>query len=212
LISRITEYRLHSVEEAAAAKASTGKKPAAVTKKTGVSCLALLRGINVGGKAIIKMADLKAAFVELGFYDVSSYIQSGNVLFKTKGNKNDAAKLLETELTRKFATDIKVVIITAKEMIDIINNKPKGFGEDPARHFDVMFIRKPLTSGTLFKTLQLRDGVDRAEKGKGVIYYSKLLARAGQSYLPRIIQSPHYQNITIRNWNTVQKLGELLTM
>jgi uncharacterized protein (DUF1697 family)/uncharacterized protein YdhG (YjbR/CyaY superfamily) len=222
LIARITKHRLETVS----AKPKTGAR-----KSEGVSqgvYLALLRGLNVGGSNVIKMADLKEAFTGLGFSDVRTYIQSGNVMFcanKNAGKKSESAlpkesalskerglsDFLESELSRKFSTEIKIVLLGAKEIEAVVKNKPEGFGDDPDWHYDVMFIRKPLTAQALYETVSLKEGVDTAVKGKGVIYFSKLIARAGQSHLPRIIQSPHYKTITIRNWNTVTKLAQLMT-
>jgi uncharacterized protein (DUF1697 family) len=78
-----------------------------------VRYLALIRGINVGGMNLVKMADLRAMFENLGFADVATYIQSGNVLFRApKERRDELAARIESELSRRFGTELKVVLLT----------------------------------------------------------------------------------------------------
>ncbi|MDQ4049187.1 MAG: DUF1697 domain-containing protein, partial [Actinomycetota bacterium] len=76
----------------------------------GAQYLALLRGVNVGGKNLVKMADLRAAFEEMGFADVATYIASGNVLFRApRQRREELAARIESELTRRFGIELKLV-------------------------------------------------------------------------------------------------------
>ena len=75
--------------------------------------LALLRGINVGGNNIIKMADLKACFESLGLTDVVTYIQSGNVIFKSaEKDKAKLTKMIEAGLSKRFNYEARLVVIS----------------------------------------------------------------------------------------------------
>ena len=174
--------------------------------------LALLRGINVGGKNIIKMADLKASFEALGFSNVITYIQSGNVLFQS--DEKDKALLtvqIEKELSKRFQFEAKVVVISQKELAAIIRNAPEGFGNDEEKFsYDVIFLKEPLTPKEAMKSVSVREGVDTAHAGKLALYFSRLISRASQSHLTKIIGTPIYQNMTIRNWNTTTKLLKLM--
>ncbi|HLO29524.1 MAG TPA: DUF1697 domain-containing protein [Anaerolineales bacterium] len=174
--------------------------------------MALLRGINVGGKNLIKMIELKACFEALGFEHVSTYIQSGNVLFSA--DKSDQARLtglVEKALSTTFNYESRVVLRSQSQMKEIIAGAPKGFGGDPATYrYDVIFLKEPLTAAQAMKSVSAREGVDQASAGKGVLYFSRLISRASQSYLTRIITMPVYQNMTIRNWNTTLKLLNLM--
>jgi len=174
--------------------------------------LALLRGINVGGKNLIKMSDLKACFEELGFSNVLTYIQSGNVLFQSgEKDKNILTNKIEKELSEKFDYQSRLVTITHKELAGIVHEAPKGFGKDLQKYrCDVIFLKEPLTVKEAMKNVQVRDGVDNAYAGKTVLYFSRLTSRASQSYLSKIIVPPMYQNMTIRNWNTTTKLLALM--
>lgn len=174
---------------------------------------ALLRGINVGGNNIIKMSELKLCFESLGFLDVSTYINSGNVLFSSAKNttKKSLAGILEKKILDYYKLPIKVVVVTAKDMIDIVKNAPRGFGSRPEDfRYDVMFLKPPLKAEEAVKDLPLKEEVDRAWAGRGVIYFSRVAAKASQSRMPRIVLLPIYKSVTIRNWNTATKLSSLL--
>lgn len=175
--------------------------------------LALLRGINVGGNNIIKMVDLKASFENLGFTDVSTYIQSGNVLFKSdNSDKTELTLSIEKALSERFNYKSLVVLVTFNELETIIKNSPEDFGKYTEEYkYDVMFLKEPFSSEEAFKSVKEREGVDKAYSGKNVIYFSRLIENIGKSYLKNIISLPVYQYMTIRNWNTTSKLYDLMT-
>ena len=174
--------------------------------------VALLRGINVGGKNLIKMTDLKAGFETLGFENVSTYIQSGNVLFSaTESGQAELIKQIEEALSKTFNYKSRLVVRSRKQMKDIVAHAPKGFGSDPATYrYDVIFLKNPLTAAKAMKSVTAKEGVDQAFAGKGVLYFSRLISKATQSHLTRIIGMPVYQSMTIRNWNTTTKLLNLM--
>ncbi|MBL8103609.1 MAG: DUF1697 domain-containing protein [Anaerolineales bacterium] len=174
--------------------------------------LALLRGINVGGKNIIKMVDLKASFESMGFSDVKTYIQSGNVVFASV--EKDNARLtdeIEKTLSKRFNYMSRLVLVAHSEMKKIVAGAPKGFGGEPDTYrYDVIFLKEPLTPKEAMKSVSTREGVDTAHAGKQALYFSRLISRASQSHLTKIIGLPVYQNMTIRNWNTTTKLLALM--
>ena len=174
--------------------------------------VALLRGINVGGKNLIKMTDLKACFQALGLEDVSTYIQSGNVLFSA--DRSEQARLtiqIEEALSKTFNYKSRVVLRSHKQMKEIVARAPKSFGNDPATYrYDVIFLKAPLTAVEAMKSVTAKEGVDQAFAGQGVLYFSRLISKASQSHLTRIIGMPVYQDMTIRNWNTTTRLLSLM--
>ena len=174
--------------------------------------LALLRGINVGGNNIIKMTDLKACFENKGFADVRTYIQSGNVLFKsTEKDKLKLTHKIEKALSERFSYESRLVIVAYKELKRVVDEAPKGFGKDLDKYrCDVIFLKEPLTARDAMKNVSTKDGVDNAYMGKYVLYFSRLTSKATQSHLTKIIALPMYQNMTIRNWNTTTKLLALM--
>jgi len=177
-----------------------------------VHYLALLRGINVGGKNIIKMADLTAGFEGMNFSDVATYIQSGNVLFRsTAKDKRKLAKKIEKNLSERFNYSSLVVVVPHQELQKIVEAAPKGFGSEPDKYrYDVVFLKEPLTPAEVRKQVSLKEGVDQAHAGKLAFYFSRLTSRAVQSRLNRIASLPSYQYMTIRNWNTTTKLLALM--
>lgn len=174
--------------------------------------LALLRGINVGGNNIIKMTDLKECFESMGFTDVATFIQSGNVLFKS--GEKDKVKLtqkIEKTLSGSFNYKSLIVLINRDELETVVKKAPKGYGQNPGEYrYDVLFLKEPLTAVEAMKSLKEREGVDKAYPGKNVLYFSRLISKAGQSYLTKVISLPVYQRMTIRNWNTTSRLFELM--
>jgi len=174
--------------------------------------LALLRGINVGGNNIIKMADLKACFEQMGFEDVSTYIQSGNVIFASE-EKNIAklTDLIEKTLTKRFNYQSKIVLLNSNMLKEVIEEAPENFGKFPDKYrYDVIFIKVPLTAHEAIKDVPLKEGVDKAHNGQHTLYFSRLISRATQSHLSKIIKLPIYKNMSIRNWNTTTKLWSMM--
>jgi uncharacterized protein (DUF1697 family) len=175
--------------------------------------VALLRGINVGGKNLIKMPVLEACFQAQGHTDVSTYIQSGNVLFAArKGTSRSLESSLETALEGELGTPLTVVVRSLTELRTTVERAPAGFGSQPDRYrYDVIFLKDPLTAAKLRAALpSLKEGVDEVSNGPGALYWSRLTAKASSSRLSKIASLPEYKSTTIRNWNTTTKLLDLL--
>jgi len=174
--------------------------------------LALLRGINVGGRNRILMADLRAFFESTGQEDVRTYIQSGNVLFRSGATDREALRAeLERLLAEVFDYAATVELRDAAGMEAVVEAAPPGFGSDPdAYRYDVYFLLPPLRPEEALEALTLREGVDGAWCGPGVVYTSRVMALASRSGLARIVSHPFYRRMTIRNWNTTTRLLEML--
>ena len=174
--------------------------------------VALLRGINVGGKNLIKMIELRACFEKQDFQEVVTYIQSGNVLFTAPGwERDELARRIEGSLTATFNYRASVVLRSRRQMQDIVRRAPDGFGAHPTKYrYDVIFLKEPLTAVTALKGMLTKPGVDEARAGVGVVYFSRLVSRASQSQLSRLVSLPIYQSMTIRNWNTTTKLLQMM--
>jgi uncharacterized protein (DUF1697 family) len=174
--------------------------------------VALLRGINVGGTNLIKMPALRACFESQGFGDVATYIQSGNVLFSARSPDQLAlTHRIEAALSKSFPYRSTVVVRSIDQMKAIVDGAPKGFGRRPAAYrYDVIFLKEPLSVGDAMRSVTAKPGVDRVFSGERVLYFSRLISKASQSHLSRIVTTPAYQYMTIRNWNTTSKLFELM--
>jgi uncharacterized protein (DUF1697 family) len=173
--------------------------------------VALLRGINVGGNNIIAKSRLVEIFESAGLEHVSTYIQSGNVLFETSRARGRLEPHIEAALERALGVDITVVVVSHDELEKIVSMAPRGFGKDPKRfRYDVIFLKKPLKAVDAIEQVPTKEGVDDVVAGDGVLYLSRLDARATQSRISRLVALPIYKSMTIRNWNTTTKLLALL--
>lgn len=89
------------------------------------SYIALLRGINISGKNKIIMSELKASFVELGYSEVSTYLNSGNVVFLSDVDDSKViSNTIRLMIKKQFELEIPVFIISQEELKDILNNAP----------------------------------------------------------------------------------------
>jgi uncharacterized protein (DUF1697 family) len=173
--------------------------------------VALLRGINVGGNNVIRMADLRACLEADGFAEVRTYIQSGNVVFTASGSSAAITARLVRTLSGEFGYEATVAVRSARQFRAIVDAAPKGFGVDRERYrSDVLFLVPPLTPARAIADVPTREGVDRAWTGPGVLYFERLDARAAQSRLSKIVSLPIYRSLTIRNWATTCRLLEML--
>jgi len=177
----------------------------------GTRYVALLRGINVGGRNPVAMSDLRTAFEGAGYSSVGTYIQSGNVLFESDAQQASLEREIEVMLERRFGIPLLVVVRAHRQLRAVVNKAPGGFGTKPTTfHSDVLFLKAPLTSRQAMRIVEVRDGVDQAWPGTGVLYFARPSARRTQSRLSRIMGTPEYQRLTIRSWATTTKLLALL--
>jgi uncharacterized protein (DUF1697 family) len=171
--------------------------------------IALLRGINVGGKNRVPMADLRAVLEGLGFRHVATYIASGNVVLDAEPGAEDVAALIEDALPRHFDLDdgrVRVLVIPQAKLQAIVDNRPEGFGAEPGRfHSDVIFLLG-LDAADALAVFSPREGVDTVWAGNGVVYSQRLSAERTRSRLSKVMGTPAYASMTIRNWNTTTAL------
>ena len=173
--------------------------------------VALVRGINVGGKNVISMADLRAEFEHADYEAVQTYIQSGNVLFETDRPRAELEVSIESRLAERLGRPVVVVVRSHRQLANVVKSAPDGFGCDRDTHLsDVVFLKAPLTSEQAMRVVALREGVDRAWAGTGVLYFDRLAERASRSSLSRLVSTPQYQRMTIRNWATTCTLLGML--
>jgi uncharacterized protein (DUF1697 family) len=175
--------------------------------------LLLLRGINVGGKNKVPMAELRALLERLGYADVATYIASGNVVLSSDQSAAEIKRAVEAALPETFRLDselVAVLVLTDAQLRAVVDGKPPGFGEEPERyHSDVIFLIG-IDAAEAIEVFDPRPGVDRVWPGDGVIYSQRLSAQRTKSRLSRIMGTPAYRSMTIRNWATTVALGELL--
>jgi uncharacterized protein (DUF1697 family) len=169
--------------------------------------LALLRGINVGGRNKVAMADLRATFEEHGFTAVRTYIQSGNVVFESTEPATTLESVIEPMLERRLGMPLVAVVRSESQLRAVVDDAPPGFGTAPdTYHSDAIFLKQPLTAEQAMRVVSVRDGVDEAWPGHAVVYFARLSARRTQSRMGKIVGTPEYRLMTIRSWTTTTKL------
>ena len=109
--------------------------------------VALLRGINVGGRNKVPMAELRATFEDAGHTDVRTYIQSGNVVFRSTEPRASLEVAVERMLERHLGFPLVVVVRSHAQLRSVVANAPAKFGAKPTTfHSDAIFLRAPLTA------------------------------------------------------------------
>jgi uncharacterized protein (DUF1697 family) len=175
--------------------------------------LALLRGINVGGKNKVPMAELRACIEELGCENVRTYIASGNVMFESNKRSAELTEEIQEALPKKFRLGselIKILVLSHDQLQKVIDQAPTGFGTEPGKyHSDAIFLMG-IPSDEAIKIFKPREGVDKVWQGELAIYSQRLSAQRTRSRLSNIMSSPLYKQMTIRSWDTTAKLFELL--
>jgi uncharacterized protein (DUF1697 family) len=175
--------------------------------------VALLRGINVGGKNAVPMVRLRAVLEGLGFTGVATYIASGNVILESERGADAVGALIEEALPRKFDLHderVRVLVLSQAQLQAVVDNRPEGFGSQPDRyHSDAIFLMG-IHSADAMAVFDPREGVDAVWPGDGVIYSQRLSAERTRSRLSKVMGTPLYKSMTIRNWNTTTTLLEML--
>jgi uncharacterized protein (DUF1697 family) len=173
----------------------------------------LIRGINVGGKNTVPMTALKRRLEELGFSNVATFIASGNVILTSDKRADEIEAQIEKALPESFKLDselIKVLVLTREQFQAVVDNKPKGFGEQPNKyHSDAIFLMG-IDAAQAMPVFNPREGVDKIWAGDGVIYSQRLSSLRTKSRLSRIVGTAAYQSMTIRSWSTTTKLLGIL--
>lgn len=173
------------------------------------SSVVLIRGVNVGGKNPVKMADLRALLEDLGCTNVETLLVTGNAVVDDA--PADLGKRLEAELPKRFALHdevVKVLVLTAAEFRAIVADRPTGFGDRPdLHHSDVLFLIGIPVDMSIFDP---REGVDAVWPGTRVVYSQRLSAERTKSRLSKMMLRPDYKSMTIRSWSTTVKLLGML--
>ena len=173
--------------------------------------LALLRGINVGGKNITKMTELKACLENSGFDRVETFIQSGNVVFETR--QKSTAKLtaqVDTAIEAAFGIDPRVVVLSRDRLKAVLADAPAAWRSRTDLRKNIAFLRPAVPAALALKEVDLRPGVDAVEAGEGVLYMTTTLRDLGKSRMSRIVMKPVYQQMTIRTYGTCLKIQSLI--
>lgn len=172
--------------------------------------ISLLRGVNVGGKNLIKMEALRALYGSLGLDDVQTYVQSGNVVFRTREqNLPKLARRIEDAIEKKFGFRPEIVLRTGREVKEALAKNPftKRRDVDPSRILINFLVDAP-SAVVRDAILKLKFGAEEVQvDGRNMYLYSP--QGFGQSKLWPAVSRALKNSGTGRNLNTVKKLVEL---
>ncbi|HSX32452.1 MAG TPA: DUF1697 domain-containing protein [Candidatus Saccharimonadales bacterium] len=174
--------------------------------------VAFLRGINVGGKSKVPMAQLKACFEDMGFSNVRTYINSGNVIFTAADTNSRALEaVIEPALEKAFSFPITVVVRSMSEMEATMQCVPKSWKGDANTRYYILFLRHTIDKPDIIQHMQPRAEVDDVSYGAGAVFWSTPMNLRTKSSMQKIMATPLYKDITIRNANTTRKVYELMS-
>lgn len=181
--------------------------------------VALVRGVNVLGTTMIKMSELKGWFEALGFIDVVTYINSGNVAFDcnphlSKGSTSRAAETklvekIESTIEKRLGKKVQVMLRDRAEIKRVIARNPFDGAFETHKQMHVFFMREEMFADKQEELLALQTAKERlAVRGREI--YALLLDGFAESLLGRgLIERKLKVAITVRNWRTVEKLAVL---
>lgn len=173
--------------------------------------LALLRGVNVGGKNIVPKDALRGCFEDLGFSRVRTYIQSGNILFRSA--ETDVTALtdeIEQALSGRFSYKARAVVLARRTFRLAVDAAPEDWGQNDAQMHHALFTLAGTTPERVLSRLRApKPEWETVTAGPGVIYWSVSRARPTRSTWVKLPSSPEYQHLTARNHNTVFRLKQL---
>ncbi len=173
--------------------------------------VALLRGINVGGANLISMAALKTTFEKLGFSNVRTFLNTGNILFQSKSV--DSRKLevaIETAIASHFAEPIRVMVRSSQAMANLIAHLPKSWRDPSDKRCNVIFLTHTIDSPDLVKQFHPKPDIEELHYVPGALLWSASLATLTKSNMLKLAVSPLYQDMTIRRLSSAMKINDLL--
>jgi uncharacterized protein (DUF1697 family) len=180
-------------------------------KSTSTVFVALLRGVNVGGNNMISMSSLKKSFETLGFSDVATYINSGNIIFKSK--EADARKLeakIEQMLSKEYQLGSKVVLRSFSELEKLVQGLPQNWTGDSGWRYNVIFLRHTIDSEKILAELGVKKDIEEVVYRPGALLWSAQVSEMTRTSMIKLSSRKMYQDMTIRNLNTTRKLYELM--
>lgn len=173
--------------------------------------ISLLRGINVGRQNAIRMADLKRLYESLGFSGVTTYVQSGNVVFETSGqDAADLAGRIEAEIQRSLGLSVTVLVRTPKDFQRLIQRNPFTHGreEDMRRLYVTFLSTAPAATALEAAASPNADGDEFLLDGREIFLFcpkSYGTTKLSNTFFERKLKLP----ATTRNWNTVNALFQM---
>lgn len=170
---------------------------------------ALLRGINISGKNKVPMLDLKKGFENIGFEDVKTYLNSGNVIFSGKDDIQKMTNKIEEMIKKQFELDIPVFVITVKDLEDILSQAPDWWGNEDKEIYDnLIFIISPAVFADVLDEIgEPKEDLEKIQNYKNAIFWSfNRKEYQKTNWWPKTASACIGKKLTIRTANTIKKI------
>lgn len=173
--------------------------------------IAFLRGVNVSGKNKVSMAELKSSFEKLGFEEIKTYLNSGNIAFSS--DREDCESFpnqIEAMIRNQFGFSIPVFVIPKDELADILRNAPAWWGSENQEIYDnLIFIMPPATFADVFSEIgEPKEELEKIKNYKQVIFWSfNRKDYQKTNWWPKTASAAISSRLTIRTANTVRKIA-----
>jgi uncharacterized protein (DUF1697 family) len=177
-----------------------------------VPYVALLRGVNVGGRNLLPMAGLRASIADRGIPEVTTYLASGNVICRVADEPGAGERVREvvtTAIAEDHGIDCSVLVRSGRTIGEVADAIPEPWRTDPAIKCDVLYLFPDIDRPDVLAELPMTK-VDTALYTPGAVILSVPVALRTRSGLPRIVGTPLYPRVTIRNVRTATALGGLV--
>lgn len=175
--------------------------------------IALLRGINVGGKNKVAMSELKELFIQNGFQNVVTYINSGNIIFSS--NRIDEEKLTkecERLICNKFKMNIPVFVIAFHDLLTALHHAPSWWDQEKDAKHNAIFVLPSVTVDEVFQEIgETKPEYEKVDYYGRVVFWSAPIQTFSRTRWSKVVGSSVYDSITIRNANTVKRILQLAT-
>ncbi|HET9173735.1 MAG TPA: DUF1697 domain-containing protein [Candidatus Saccharimonadales bacterium] len=169
----------------------------------------LLRGINVGGKNSVSMATLKEVLLGMGCEQVTTYINSGNVILQDNRDVEALHEAIESALHTAFGFEIKTLVIPKQTFDHVAAALPQSWRNDDTMRCDVLFLWKDKNTAAVLDMLPAVNGVDTVKYVDGAVLWCVPRKDITRSGLRKLIGTEVYRHMTARNCNTVRTLAEM---
>ena len=172
----------------------------------------LVRGINVGRKHKVVMAQLRQEVTELGLENVETYINSGNIFFDTSISKTQLVEILQAFFDKHYPFIQRFSLLSQEDYEEELRTLPEWWFQEMARK-DVLFYTEGLDIKQVIEKVESMELVDEVlHFGKLGIFWGKFSEEtySKTAYHKYLLKMPFYRNITIRNAKTFDKIGQFL--
>lgn len=173
--------------------------------------VALLRGINVGGKSKVEMSKLKTVFESLGCQNVITYINSGNVIFSDNRTIKELIFLIEAAIIKDFGLNIRIVLRDLANIKKLCEEIPIIWTNDTEQKTDVLFLWDEIDDADIIDKIVINPRLENVRYISGALIWNIGRENVTKGNGVKLIKTDLYQHMTVRNINTVRKLYVLMS-